>query len=525
MKLKIIDNILQQKEIELPYIFQKYLINDLIDLSELQNEEDINTLLEILIDLFIELSRGSTCLLVNKDSLFLKKYYDQVYNKIIGEGKPLIIRKLKNYYLLYTYKDYLEELTIEKILKERLTKNKESLNNIITEDYILKALSYKTIFITGGAGTGKTSLAAKIYLTFYENFYKNFKREPKVKIIAPTGKAAKVLESKILQFTNHNIEGYTIHKLLGYSPTSDSFRYNKEFPLEADLVIIDEASMIDLTLFYNLLSSISYDTNLIIIGDKDQLPSVDKGNVFGDIIENESLSNNVIKLKTQYRSNRIISEFANTVISNDKSFDLNITSINKNELLSILKKEEENAYFIELIDSMEIFKIIEIIIEYYKDKITETKILSISNQGIIGVENINNKIYKNYYHIIKNIPIIITENDYENNVFNGDIGEIIKVNGEEIIKFLDGKEININLIKKWNYAFAITVHKSQGSDYNDIFLILPDKANSYLLTRELLYTAITRAKKRIFIIGKKEIFLKGKDKKFNRYSGLKYMDF
>ncbi len=520
-----IDRILINKQIELPYIFQKYLISDLIELGGIKEEEDINLLIEILINLFIELSNGSTCLLLEKDSLFMKKYFNNVYDRIIGDNKPLIIRKEEPFYFLYTYKDYLEELEVENILRQRF--QQKILQTFISEDdNINKALSYNTIFITGGAGTGKTTLASQIYLTFYKDFKEKNNKDPVVKITAPTGKAAKVLEKKIRDLTKKEIEGYTIHKLLEYSPTYNTFRYNKDYQLNADLIIVDEASMIDLTLFYNLLNGVSLNTKLVIIGDKEQLPSVDKGNVFADIIENKSLADKVIRLETQYRSNQKITEFSTNIIK-EKEPKLNL--IKENDLLNILKKEEENVYFIDIREYLEILRIIDIIVEHYKERINESKILSLTNYGVGGVENLNNFIYENYRYKLnkfKNIPIIITENDYENNLFNGDIGIIIE-KGKDIteVKFLDDRKIPLHLIKSWKYAFVITVHKSQGSDYNDIFLILPENISNPLLTGELLYTAITRAKKRVFIIGKQEVFFEGINRKFNRYSVLRYINF
>jgi len=509
MSLQKIDTILENKGLELPYSFQKHLINDLINLGNIE-EEDLESFIITLSNLFIEIANGSTCLILEKDPKLIS--FTLKYPDIINyEKAPLILREIGHKLLLYRERDYIDEIKLEEALKERLENNEISNNIFIenTNENIKKALSYNTILITGGPGSGKTSLATDIYKAFSTHI-KNDNRKPEIKIAAPTGKAAKVLADRI-----DDENGVTIHKLLEYSPLYDKFKYHKDFKLKADLIIIDEASMIDLRLFKNLLEGIEKNTRLIIIGDKDQLPSVDNGAVFTELVESNLFP--VIKLTSQYRSNENILTLAKKINSGDTNIFNSVNEIEINDLKEQLEKNENNVYFIELRGKTDLLKIINIVANHYKESIQNTKILGFTNKGFLGIENINKIIIENYKDIMKEVPIMITENDYENNVFNGDIG-ILENNYS--VKFSDGLKISLNLLKNWRYAFAITVHKSQGSGYDDVFLILADKKENPLLTRELLYTGVTRAKNRVFIIGKKDVFLEGIIRKSNRYSGM-----
>ncbi|HOJ49554.1 MAG TPA: AAA family ATPase [Spirochaetota bacterium] len=521
MKLSDIRTYLASVNIQLPYEFQLYILRDIVELLGYSNDKIKYSLINVVSSLFIEIENGSTCYEIEMGSEFIDYYYQGYFTKIITEDERnknfFVLKRFEKdgKFFISTYRHFVDEMIVGGYISERIKKNINSLNflEINNESTIDMILSNNISVITGPPGSGKTTLATRIYRRLKEIF--KDKKIPNIKICAPTGKAANVLTSKV----GGEIESYTIHRLLSYNPSYNSFRFNRENRLECDLLIVDEASMIDLTLFRALLEGLDDDSKIIIIGDKNQLPPVGEGAVFSELVN--LLKEYVIELKKVYRTeNRRIIDIADRVKEGDGRIKESIEYIDLNRLVnSDIKYFDNGVYFVDL-DNRKI----KIAIDFYLKILAEEKssiILTFTNRGLRGSDTINNIVLnsyvKNYY--IKDVPIIITRNDYENNLFNGDILYLDRKKG---IAYLDEIGYNINLIKDYKYAFAVTVHKSQGSEYNNVFIFLPDNSDSPMLSREILYTAITRAKERVFIFGKEETLKKCFEIKLRRSSMLKY---
>ena len=444
------------------------------------------------------------------------------------------------------------------------------------------AATKQLCIITGGPGTGKTTSVVKILAILLEL---ERDRELRVALAAPTGKAAARMDEAVNK-AKDSLENFkdihgemppsasTIHRLLGAIPRSHSFRYNEDNLLPFDIVVIDEASMIDLSLMAKLLNSQPDHCRLILIGDRDQLASVEAGSVFGDICKpgylpvfsksfrdnilpftSNNLPNNTIKkatpdiadcmveLKKVYRFTGPLAECSNSVKKDEggKTFSI----ITKTDPEVIQWKELTGG--IHLSDSIK-----ESVLQNwqaYLEADTIEKMFSAFNRfrtlcvlrsGPFGVENIN--------RLIKNIlskegaisptskwytkkPVMITKNDYQMNLFNGDTGIVAPDPQDEgklkawfppltTDKKAAFRSFSPSRLPANETAYAITVHKSQGAEFDTVMLLLPDK-DTPLLTRELIYTGITRAREKVIIYGKEEIFKAAVARGIERRSGLK----
>ncbi|MBR4489406.1 AAA family ATPase [bacterium] len=304
---------------------------------------------------------------------------------------------------------------------------------------------------------------------------------------------------------------------------------NKENPINADLIIADEASMIDIAIFSELLDAVSEETSLILLGDKDQLASVDAGNVFSDICSCRELlpEGTVSELKTSHRFEKhpAIGRLANAV--NGQKDAVEVIEICKEEqdldfatktLEEIVKTAKENYGFLSdtNLKPEEILK-----------ELNSFKVLCPSKEDSLGVEKLNEAIEQ---ALTKNNasynsrPVMITRNDYANSgLVNGDCGVILERNGKTEAWFKQNGEIssfNISELPAFETAYAMTIHKSQGSEYKSVLIILPEK-DMPILTKELLYTAITRAQTHIEIASGKEVLKNTLDRSAARNSGFK----
>lgn len=535
----LINSFLEKENLILPYDFQKYLISDLALYGKIE-KEDFDLFLKLLINLFVKIYNGSTAFNINKndsDIKEIKKFFNK-YNNIFSfaeENKitPFILREIEynneKIYFLYRYIDYIFEIELEKLISERLKNKPEGDKNYF-------------LFITGGPGTGKTTKASLLVYEIYRDHLNKGKNDIKIKVCAPTGKATNVLYksiyNNIIDKFNDNrildkIEASTIHRLLNYNFKEDRFKFNKDYKIDADLIVVDEASMIDLKLFKSFLEAVDKNTKLIFIGDRDQIPSVENGNVFADIIENDKIDKE--ELIQQYRFPQEISKIANIIkrgdlILKEKNGDIKLEDfiyLKIDDIEKYFNKSEKGVFFIDISNKNQILKLINIIVNNFKDKFDKIAILTLTNVGFLGTENINNIILRYFKKLIKKIPIVITENDYVNNLFNGEIGYIEDFyennNFRKKVKFDEERIFNLNIIKAYKYAFALTVHKSQGSTYDTVFFILPEEEQINLLNREIIYTAITRAREKVFIIGKSKVFFQGVKNKIERDSAIKFI--
>jgi exodeoxyribonuclease V alpha subunit len=372
---------------------------------------------------------------------------------------------------------------------------------------VKKAIKNNFLIVSGGPGTGKTYITdkiAKVFKTLY-------KKDTPVKIIntAPTGKAASKLQ-----------EGLTIHRLLKINTNNNLNKKQDKHDIVADIVVIDEASMIDIALMTRLLEAISLNSKVIIIGDKNQLGSIESGSVFSDICKSELLDNFIVNLDFNFRSSgkKGITKLAKAINTGDQQ-----------KIESLLTGSESKNYndltFVNINNPSEIkSKLKNIIIKGYTpflneenpkyayQKLDNFRVLCSHRRNFFGSNRLNiiieTILQESQFHDIKQSflksVLMITKNDYNKLLFNGDMGMVAEIEGKKKALFLDTdlslQSFNLSELNTFENAFAITVHKSQGSEFDHVLFILPS-VSSNMLTRELLYTAITRAKKKVTIAG------------------------
>ena len=373
------------------------------------------------------------------------------------------------------------------------------------------ALSSKAVVITGGPGVGKTTLVNSILLMLQA-------KQIAVTLCAPTGRAAKRLSEST------GLEAKTIHRLLEFDPQSFGFKRNRDNPLETDLIVIDEASMVDIVLMNRLLAAVPDNAALMLVGDVDQLPSVGPGAVLGDIIRSGSIPTiSLTEIFRQAASSRII---------------INAHRINHGEMP--LNREGHGLsdfYFIPATSPEEIYqKLILLVTERIPKRfglhpVRDVQVLTPMNRGGLGARSLNVELQRALNEkaepkvtrfgttFAPGDKVIQTVNNYDKEVFNGDIGHILKIDIEESILLVDydgrAVEYEFGELDEVSLAYATSIHKSQGSEYPAV--IIPLAMQHYtLLERNLIYTAVTRGKKLVTIIGEpKALAMAVKNQKSN----------
>ncbi|MBI5248364.1 MAG: ATP-dependent RecD-like DNA helicase [Desulfomonile tiedjei] len=359
---------------------------------------------------------------------------------------------------------------------------------------IAAVVDHKVLIITGGPGTGKTTLLRSL-IEILE------RKKLRALLCAPTGRAAK----RLAETTGR--EAKTVHRLLEYSPSERGFQRGRSRPLEAEVVVVDEVSMVDISLMRHLLAAVHPQTTLLLVGDADQLPSVGPGNVLGDLINSGKIP--VVQLRKVFRQANESLIVANAHRVNQ---GLMPESPNENAVLS-------DFYLIEKDDAEECVRLIkEMVSRRIPDRfglnpVQDVQILSPMHKGSLGTENLNrelreilnpngNPLRGDRFRV--GDRVMQTRNNYEKEVFNGDVGRIVGFNTEEeeaLVEY-DGRTVayHISEMDEMILAYAVTIHKAQGSEYPAV--IIPMSTQHYvLLRRNLLYTAMTRGKNLVIVIG------------------------
>ena len=542
---------------------------------------DRNNLQLIINQLFVDLEAGHSCSKLSGLATNISMSSDVVFDILRQSGIvgvvnspdndnllnvnfnsgifPMSIMKINDDYLIYISKYLAYEVNIVKKINQlnnavsiydnsnftqcidslkRLSKD-SGLPNIEQLNAIITSSTQQLSIITGGPGTGKTTTVTLLLWLLYQLYGNNLQ----VMICAPTGKASSRVKESIISsisyleqkqldttcfnnlFTQDSFS--TIHKLLGYIHQSIYFKHDANNPLDIDVLIVDESSMISLPLFSKLLSACDSKRikHIVFLGDKHQLSSVEEGYVFASLLNMKFLS--ITELLVSNRNQGDIGRLANAILLQDY-VEVN-TIINASTQIKLIPAKisnlhqalfgDENGVFMQYLNFINHGVAIDLTLDN-KDAIysklfkqfTQQIVLCLTNVGRLGAQNLNQYIEKQVkLHLAvrdewyTGRPIIILENDYSLGLNNGDIG-ICTVNaGRVIVVFENGRECIPEILPKYSLAYAITVHKSQGSEYQHVNIVLAsnnDTGNAKdLLSRELIYTAITRAKKSITIFG------------------------
>lgn len=429
-----------------------------------------------------------------KDSKIVIKA-DRLYLKDMYDAECLIVKRFR---LLNSNKE-VKSTKIDTYIKE-LEANFGIEYNESQLEAIKKSCTKDFLIITGGPGTGKTTIMkgiVELFRTINKLSYE--KMDQKLALLAPTGRAAK----RMSEATNQRAS--TIHRFLKWSKETNKFQINEYNKSKVEFVIIDECSMIDTYLMANLLKGLSANCKIILVGDDHQLPSVGPGDVLHDIIESNTLE--IVKLTQLYRQGN-----DSNIIS--LAYDIRNKSIN-DSIFNI----KDDLTFIKCSDNEVLNNICEISRTYKDLNYKKFQILVPMYKGLNGIDNINQKVQEIFNPKNKNKKenkigdVIFREEDKviqltnmpDDNVYNGDIGLIDTVNNSQ------KKEIDIdfdnNIVKytpsnfnNFRLAYAISIHKAQGSEF-DVVVLPIVKGYNKMLYQKLVYTAVTRAKKKLYLIG------------------------
>jgi exodeoxyribonuclease V alpha subunit len=382
-----------------------------------------------------------------------------------------------------------------------------------------QALSSRVLVLTGGPGVGKTTLINAILLILRA-------KKVRCQLCAPTGRAAKRLSESTSQ------EAKTIHRLLEFDPGRNAFTRNQSNPLACDLLVVDEVSMVDAPLMSLLLRALPAHASLLLVGDVDQLPSVGPGSVLRNLIDCGKVT--VVRLTEVFRQ------------AADSRIVTNAHRINQGLLPEPAPKDADSDFFFIERDSPE--RILETLIEtvksripsrFHLDPIPEVQVLCPMNRGSLGVHELNRRLQAELNPPRPGEPwvekfgaqfrlrdkVLQTENNYDKNVFNGDIGQVVKLDlmeREMVVRF-DAREVAYDFgeLDEIVLAYAITIHKAQGSEFPAV--VIPLATQHYMmLQRNLVYTGTTRGKRLVVIIGQaKALQLAVKNNRTQqRFSGL-----
>ncbi len=621
------------QKLELP-LLDYMTIRDLVELGGYQDDVSF---LGGLIAMFGGVQEGSLCLDLDQEKLsarlriflkdemaekiakgFLSGLTKDKYKRLVtkdGDGYlPLVLSKTRGQKRLYFQKFFVHEnslkLGMETLLQAKASQkiSESAIETFIREIYspeltirVLKnrkpieadkdqldaiRLSLRSQFsiISGGPGTGKTSLMVNILRCLQRAGV----RAEEILLGAPTGRAAQRMTEAVQSNINTikepsdedrellNLKGSTLHKILGYRRRSHDFYHCETNPLPAALIILDEVSMVDVVMMGRFLKAIDpARTRLVFLGDKDQLPSVEAGAVFAEMIPDgtraERFKGRLVLLRKVYRSGKRLLKLAKQInngespgylpvpfdaaiqmehdkwgfVQNEgvKNWKSHIRLWVKHHYLSPINRR--NRSFQDLVFAAGNLEANELagsdsgneILGQLFERVAGARILSLVRNGSYGCVGINRQIAQDLglqfessalgeKKFFTGAVIMVTTNDYSKELFNGDVGVVVRDKTGAYRAFFPrfGSYISfpMDLLPPWELAFSMTVHKSQGSEFDDVLLVLPEDETHKLLTREVVYTGITRAKKRIIIYGTKTGLDTALKRKIERESGLEW---
>ncbi len=602
-------------------------IRDLLELGDIKNDEPLVAILALLLAATRE---GSLCLeltdthigrLVGCSNLpQIKMLIDQwqaqkndnQYTHLIAQqgskSLPLILETVSRIDRLYFQKYYLNEKRLRRQIDAFLTIDctqsitPQTIKQIVREIYsqehclrvvkdgdpliadtdqiaaIERALAKTFTIVSGGPGTGKTSVMVNIL----RGLIRIGINPERIALAAPTGRAAQRMTEAVVKLLATirspseedqalaNLRGSTIHKWLRYSRRKHDFYYHAKNPLPVDAVIIDEVSMVDVVMLAKCLDAINpKQTRLVLMGDKDQLPSVEAGAVFAEMIPRGEraaiFEEHLVVLQQVYRSGREIRQLALTINKGEVpdyeavSFKTGlddktdrwcvITPVSPPKWQACLQlwaqyyfatSPDGYIHRIRQAESLQGHHLIEhrdgrlLLKQLFKDA-GRAKILTLLRRGPFGCNQINDVI-ADYFatHLCEDVDpttglfsghiIMVTHNDYAKDLLNGDMGIVIGHRDAGFrAYFQHGDEFQdyaVGQLPPWEPAFAVTVHKSQGSEFDDVLLVLPDDPEQRLLSSEIIYTGITRARKKVIIYGSQAVLRAAASRKIIRQSGL-----
>lgn len=659
----------------------RLLVLDLLDLSETVNDELRRLVCPLLMQLLLELHDGNLCLPSDPESLYHKMswlrlfptsreqfqiFYEKLFNslhnklfpKLIGEPEnkdvPVVfsggvdmpcnspcpahsVKKHFFWFQKYFRQTNLLENTIKKLLSEKshslplsvlsnlqniLHQIKQPTLGLKQSEAITKSLSSRLSIISGGPGTGKTTLIVNILRAFVLHFQINrsnacatIPENSTILLCAPTGQAAQRMTEAIRNSVRqagildplypilNTLQASTLHKALSYSVAKNGFRKNENNPFVADLIIVDEVSMVDLMLMSCFFAACPPTAKIVLVGDKDQLRPVGVGAVFASIFPSEQNTDNIFsqhttELTDNYRSVPEIRELAANFLQGFLPAERQTLFFDRIDVLSSTFQEpNNNCLWLEIPDALTLDtqsanlkllrkwlvqdfyykfiseknptgfrRLVQTLENYFlsdtnegkntiKKKLAEVcanqiadnpleavfaslnsfKILSSNQEGVLGCQELNRQMCHyfgfNHGHIVNDRAIfsgaiiIIRQNNYTLNLFNGDIGVIVKTGRQFRAFFISGKNFvhfDPELLPDFSLAFAMTIHKSQGSEFDNLLVLLPTNLNNPILNRNLLYTAVTRAKKNLVLCASRQVVKISLQSVFEQVNGISW---
>jgi exodeoxyribonuclease V alpha subunit len=486
-----------------------------------------------------------------------------------GDYKPLI---LTDDGLLYLYRYWSDEQLVAKAIQQRCQPIAVLKPDILQQDFadwrsinddvdwqkiaVLMALTRQFSVISGGPGTGKTTIVLRLLKLLYRQ-----DDQLNIALVAPTGKAAARLQQAVADSGQSRLEAKTVHRLLGITANNDQGRYTPQNPLAIDVLIVDEASMIDISLMAKLLNALPDITRIIILGDSQQLASVESGAVLANLCDQPPqfskafiqsiqkftdmkligtapstalLSDSVVLLQHSYRFDEKsdVGQLAKAVQSGSvanvyKVMETATSNLWQQQLdaINIQSHVFDNykPYFDAVRSHADTQQCLQLFEQYRVLSALKVGPQSVSAVNGLIERQLQKKGWKTYQDFYNGRPIMVTQNDYRQRLFNGDTGLILE-DPEGVLRACFISEhtvrwVDLSRLPAHETAFAITIHKSQGSEFDKVSVLLPEE-DTALLNRELLYTAITRAKKQVTVLCSDMMLAKTVQTQHRRETGL-----